>query len=196
LGWQPSCGHGVNYLFIFLISNAEACLLSILQDRVDAVEEIISSSSEKLVSLRDVLKNLPDLAKGICRIQYGKVRRLVRSPLPSFESFQCMPQELAVILPAFNKIGTAFEDFDSPSQVGFKSHTLNDIVASLPKLREPIARLLADINLKRASQGDKENLWTDPTKYPDISDYEMVCQAPLNAERGLIRSIGDQRRLS
>ena len=46
---------------------------SVLQERVDAVEEIISSTSEKLVSLRDVLKNLPDLAKGLCRIQYGKV---------------------------------------------------------------------------------------------------------------------------
>jgi DNA mismatch repair protein MSH3 len=48
---------------------------SVLQDRVDAVEEIISSSSEKLVTLRQVLRKLPDLAKGLCRIQYGKVRR-------------------------------------------------------------------------------------------------------------------------
>jgi DNA mismatch repair protein MSH3 len=46
---------------------------SVLQDRVDAVEEIISSSSDKLVVLRQVLKKLPDLAKGLCRIQYGKV---------------------------------------------------------------------------------------------------------------------------
>ena len=46
----------------------------VLQDRVDAVEEIISSSSEKLVVLRQLLKKLPDLAKGLCRIQYGKVR--------------------------------------------------------------------------------------------------------------------------
>ena len=48
---------------------------SVLRDRVDAVEEIISSSSEKLVALRQVLRKLPDLAKGLCRIQYGKVRR-------------------------------------------------------------------------------------------------------------------------
>jgi DNA mismatch repair ATPase MutS len=40
---------------------------------MDAVEEIISSSSEKLVVLRQVLKKLPDLAKGLCRIHYGKV---------------------------------------------------------------------------------------------------------------------------
>jgi DNA mismatch repair protein MSH3 len=46
---------------------------SILQARIDAVEEIISSPSENLVWLREALKNLPDLAKGLCRIQYGKV---------------------------------------------------------------------------------------------------------------------------
>ena len=48
---------------------------SLLQDRVDAVEEIVSSSSEKLLALGQVLKKLPDLAKGLCRIQYGKVRQ-------------------------------------------------------------------------------------------------------------------------
>ncbi|KAF7968561.1 hypothetical protein HWV62_30097 [Athelia sp. TMB] len=44
-----------------------------LQARVDAVEEIISSTADPLLTLRDVLRKLPDLAKGLCRIQYGKV---------------------------------------------------------------------------------------------------------------------------
>lgn len=48
---------------------------SVLKERVDAVEEILASSSEKLVTLRIILKGLPDLAKGLCRIQYGQVRR-------------------------------------------------------------------------------------------------------------------------
>ncbi len=46
---------------------------SALQQRIDAVEEILASSSEKLVSLRQLLKGLPDLAKGLCRIHYGQV---------------------------------------------------------------------------------------------------------------------------
>ena len=47
--------------------------VSVLKDRVDAVEEIMTSSSEQLHKLRTVLRKLPDLAKGLCRIQYGKV---------------------------------------------------------------------------------------------------------------------------
>src|SRR5713226_3897993 len=45
----------------------------LLQERIDAVEEIVGSPSMKLVQLREVLRGLPDLAKGLCRIQYGKV---------------------------------------------------------------------------------------------------------------------------
>ena len=44
-----------------------------LQVRIDAVEEIISTTSQHLHTLRPILKGLPDLAKGLCRIQYGKV---------------------------------------------------------------------------------------------------------------------------
>lgn len=55
-------------------------LISALQLRIDAVEEIIASSSDKLVSLRQLLKKLPDLAKGLCRIQYKQVG----PPKPSY----------------------------------------------------------------------------------------------------------------
>lgn len=46
---------------------------SILQERVDAVKEVKDSGSEKLETLRRTLKGLPDLARGLCRIQYGQV---------------------------------------------------------------------------------------------------------------------------
>lgn len=40
---------------------------------MDAVEEIIAGASPKLDPLRELLKRLPDLAKGLCRVQYGQV---------------------------------------------------------------------------------------------------------------------------
>lgn len=49
---------------------------SALQERVDAVREIRDSDSEKLEMLRRTLKGLPDLARGLCRIQYGQVTPL------------------------------------------------------------------------------------------------------------------------
>jgi DNA mismatch repair protein MSH3 len=49
----------------------------VLQERIDAVEEIISTPSQHLHMLRPILRGLPDLAKGLCRIQYGKVYDLL-----------------------------------------------------------------------------------------------------------------------
>ena len=46
---------------------------SVLEERTDAIEEILSTSSAKLTTLRNLLRNSPDLARGLCRIQYGKV---------------------------------------------------------------------------------------------------------------------------
>lgn len=45
----------------------------ILQERIDAVDEILNTQSHTLDNLRIVIKRLPDLVKGLCRIQYGKV---------------------------------------------------------------------------------------------------------------------------
>lgn len=45
----------------------------ILRERIDAVQEILADESPKLTLLRESLKRLPDLARGLCRIQYGKV---------------------------------------------------------------------------------------------------------------------------
>jgi len=45
----------------------------VLKERIDAVEELISTPLQHLHTLRPVLRGLPDLAKGLCRIQYGKV---------------------------------------------------------------------------------------------------------------------------
>ncbi|KAF5386928.1 hypothetical protein D9615_001885 [Tricholomella constricta] len=146
----------------------------VLQDRVDAVEEILESSSELLVTLRQILRKLPDLAKGLCRIQYG----------------QCTPQELAVLLPAFNKVAVAFVVVAAPSDVGFKSSLLNEIIFSFPKLREPMKQLMEAVSLKRAAEGRKDAMWTDPERYPKISDVDMAIQhVEVELEQDLLKSV-------
>ncbi|CAA7265435.1 unnamed protein product [Cyclocybe aegerita] len=132
----------------------------ILQARVDAVEEILESTSETLLTLRGLLKRLPDLAKGLCRIQYG----------------QCTPKELSVLLLAFKKIADAYDDFDSPASVGLKSGILNEIISSLPKLKEPVRKLLEIVNLKKAADGKRDEMWNDRERYPDIVDADMSLQ--------------------
>lgn len=147
-----------------------------LQARVDAVEEIIESTTDTLVTLRDVLRKLPDLARGLCRIQYGKVRIscITTAALVKLIFAQCTPQELAVLLTALNKVANAFQPFTDPAHVGFASAMLNDVVFALPALRGPMTRLLADVSLKRAAEGRKDTMWQDPDKFPVIADIDLV----------------------
>ena len=157
---------------------------SVLQDRVDAVEEILASSSEKLVTLRQILQRLPDLAKGLCRIQYGQVCMPNEIPLDVLwmYTYKCTPQELANLLPAFNKIANAFDAVESPLDVGFKSGVLNDIIYSLPKLKEPMKELIGAVSLKEAAKGSKDTMWTDPERFPSIADADLVSSQPQSNE--------------
>ncbi|KAK0228364.1 muts domain V-domain-containing protein [Armillaria fumosa] len=129
-----------------------------LRQRIDAVEEILASSSEKLVSLRQVLKGLPDLAKGLCRIHYG----------------QCTPQELAILIRAFKKIADSVETIEKPSDLGFHSTILNDIIFSLQHVKEPVADMLRTVNLNEAAGGKKATMWVDPERYPDVLDCDLA----------------------
>lgn len=48
----------------------------ILNERLEAIEEIVAGQAPNLVKLRTLLKNLPDLVRGLSRIQYGKVNTM------------------------------------------------------------------------------------------------------------------------
>jgi DNA mismatch repair protein MSH3 len=61
IGWVSSCE-----LETQLINRA-------LQARIDAIEEIINEKTYHMEKLRGLLINIPDLVKGLTRIQYGKV---------------------------------------------------------------------------------------------------------------------------
>ena len=51
-------------------------LLRALKLRTDAIDEIPVAQSAYITVLRAQMRKLPDLARGLCRIQYGKVRPL------------------------------------------------------------------------------------------------------------------------
>ena len=61
----------------YLFNRSDVNDASALQERVDAVEEILSAGGtqlrELLMRLRELIKGLPDLSRGLCRMQFGKV---------------------------------------------------------------------------------------------------------------------------
>lgn len=150
--------------------------LKVLQERIDAVEEILADKTMKLTQLRELLKRLPDLAKGLCRIQYGK----------------CTPQELAILLPAFDKIATTFQPMNNPRDTSFKSPILNSIVYALPQLREAMKELMGAVNIKMAKEGKKDAMWNDPDRYPHLDNLMMAIQV---AESELADELHNIRRV-
>ncbi|CAE7205240.1 unnamed protein product [Rhizoctonia solani] len=129
----------------------------ILQERVDAVEEILETKELKVERLQLLLKGLPDLVKGLCRIQYKKAT----------------PSELVTMLTAWQRIASALDPISTPQEAGFESDLLNDIAHSLPTLREPLAAIMSHIDLAQARDNNKAELWVDPEKYPGIDEAKF-----------------------
>ncbi|KAG8764683.1 Mismatch repair protein msh3 [Ceratobasidium sp. 428] len=129
----------------------------ILQQRVDAVEEIMNTKDLKIERMQLLLKGLPDLVKGLCRIQYKKAT----------------PPELATMLAAWNRIAVALDPIDTPKDAGFQSDILNDIAHSLPTLRAPLGVITSQINVDKARQDEKTELWVDSEKYPQIDEAKF-----------------------
>lgn len=83
------------------------------------------------------------------------------------------------MLPALNRVATAFDSFEEDSLGDFRSKLLNEIVLSLPKLKSPIREYLRAISLKSAAEGKKESLWTDTERFPALTEYALVSPLGL-----------------
>ena len=67
-----------------------------------------------------------------------------------------------------------FDPVSQPATVGLKSKILNHVIFSLPRIREAVKEMLEAVSLEEASKGQKEDLWTDPKRYPAIHDMQFV----------------------
>ncbi|EJD46059.1 hypothetical protein AURDEDRAFT_87246 [Auricularia subglabra TFB-10046 SS5] len=141
-----------------------------LQERLDAVEEIRtpSENGHLIDQLRELLKRFsskafeyPDLAKGLSKIQNGK----------------CTPQELGRILSAFRKIANTFKGFDAEFGPGMRSRLLNDILATLPSIRDIVERLTENFSFDAAAKGQKEHLWRNEDMYPAVDSRIFAITA-------------------
>ncbi|RUS16472.1 hypothetical protein BC937DRAFT_91165 [Endogone sp. FLAS-F59071] len=127
-----------------------------LNERVNAVEEILNNDSPLLQKARELLKQLPDLERGLCRIHYGK----------------SSSTELLQILMALQRIADSFPHGSTGS--AFTSPLLEGIFVLLPTVREDVMRYMDAIDLKAAEAEDKFNLFKDNGKYPDIKKHKDV----------------------
>jgi DNA mismatch repair protein MSH3 len=128
------------------------------------VEEIAtnpSAASLTLSKLREVLRGLPDLDRGLVRIQVGTAK----------------PVELVRVLQAFERVGNTFEvvrpedeaaGAATPRQT-VKSALLKRIVESLPMVKKDVAAFLARLNVVKAREGKKEEMFSDLPEQVEVS---------------------------
>lgn len=143
-----------------------------LQRRVDAVEELLISQSYLLGKLRGLLNGLPDLERGLARIHYGK----------------STPQELLRVLSAFQRIGDEFHNLPkdlSQSSVGFKSSMINDTFYALPRIKPLVQKFLSQINVAKAKEGAKADMWLPEYQTEEITD----CKDVLDTVEAEVRTI-------
>jgi DNA mismatch repair protein MSH3 len=138
--------------------------------------------------MRGLLVNMPDLIRGLTRVQYGKVScryRITRVILTMVKlTPQADPAELATILIGLTRVGT---EFRSEEGSVFRSSLLNNILSTLPSIAQDAKAFLADYNVKMAREGDIGSLWNDVDKYPDLQDAKDVSTATVIKARGNIR---------
>ncbi|KIR32664.1 DNA mismatch repair protein MSH3 [Cryptococcus deuterogattii MMRL2647] len=135
-----------------------------LKARADAIEEIMENNSYHMEKLRSLLLNMPDLVRGLTRVQYGKAT----------------PNELATLLIALVRLASEFKP--NTGNV-FRSCLLNNIPNTLPTVLNTSQRFLNALNLKQARENDEANLWADPERFPEIQDVKdciSVCEMELN----------------
>ncbi|KAH9857640.1 muts domain V-domain-containing protein [Lenzites betulinus] len=137
-----------------------------LCERTDAVEEILGNRSPRLTQLRELLRRLPDLARGLCRIQYGK----------------CTPSELIVLLKAFRRVSTTFtpphpaQSQQATPSAGLKATLLVGIVEALPRLRDPVKEVCDAVDFAAAEQGKEDTMWADVDRYPELDSLTACIQ--------------------
>ncbi|TKA56264.1 hypothetical protein B0A53_01556 [Rhodotorula sp. CCFEE 5036] len=155
----------------------------LVEERLQAISEVHRNSASLTLSrIRDLLRHLPDLERGLSRIHFGRAT----------------PSELYRVLEAFQRVGRVFEEVDSPDEdqqaelgagslrqsAGGSLHSslLLGIVKQLPRVRPIAESLLAQIDVKRARDNNKEHLQTDVSKYPEL---EAAKEGLAKAQAGM-----------
>ncbi|GAA6022808.1 hypothetical protein JCM11491_006414 [Sporobolomyces phaffii] len=131
-----------------------------VNERLDAISEIHSANANLyLAKVRDLVKTLPDLERGLARVHFGRAT----------------PNELLRVLEALTKVGTVFssaglDDGPSSDYGGLKSRLLVDSMRDLPKVKAIVKALCDQVDERMARDGKKEDLFEREQDWPELEE--------------------------
>lgn len=151
--------------------------LEMLEQRLDAVTELRDSTSVTIERLKKILHgSMPDLSRGMSRIQYGRVSLFLRGWVGrcGFDKthdrtpFQATPSEAALVLLTFHRLAN-----DLPA-VRPNNALLAHIKDSFDAIKGPVDCFRQMVDIQKARKDVPEDMFKDPTQYPDIGKARAV----------------------
>ena len=100
-----------------------------INDRLDAVEELATSNSTFLPKMRDLLKSLPDLERGITSIYNKRVGVVIdMQPLTDHTADQCSTSEFLYLMEAVDSVHALFHSHARAADISLHSQLLKSII--------------------------------------------------------------------
>jgi len=134
----------------------------LIDERLDAVEELMETSAPCILLMRDVLKALPDLERGLVQCHYKR----------------CSPQAFLSLLQSFKKVSKC-----APPQEALEQQVRSSLLRSLlhhPDMCEDVDYFLNSMSIKAAQDSNKRKLFVGTTavakQFPDVVQYQTEIQ--------------------
>ncbi|CAL1530222.1 unnamed protein product [Lymnaea stagnalis] len=149
-----------------------------IQERLDAVEEIAFGSCNGFNKLREILKKIPDLERGLCLIIHKK----------------CSPQEFLTVVCALEKLRKEIHlVIDQP----VSSSLLQKLLASIPNNLTDAEKYRQNINEHAARQvdiqsvmiNDLSNLFLQTDDIPLVHEHQQKISGVLGAIEDHLKDI-------
>lgn len=125
-----------------------------IEHRVAAATELATGYNDPIQSILNVMRNLPDLEKGLIRIYFER----------------CTRKDIYYVLNSMNNIGTCL---GASQDVKFKSEILTTIFRQLSTCAEITTAFLSEIRKEAALKNDKWEFFHDDL-YESIEDAKLV----------------------
>ncbi|KAL1444499.1 hypothetical protein MTO96_029811 [Rhipicephalus appendiculatus] len=126
--------------------------LELINERQEAVANILSLGAKSLPELRKFLSRMPDVQRGLCAILHKKVK----------------PSDLVEILSSLSRAQSLFSALCTNFSLGITSTALKNCFANIARLLRDVEGHLDCLDISSAKRDDMATLFKDLSDYPDL----------------------------
>jgi DNA mismatch repair protein MSH3 len=145
----------------------------------------LGGSNAALTKATMLLNSLPDLGKGLSRIQYKQVCDCTVRESKAHCIMQCTPKEFVRLLTSFKAVSVALDGIDFQDEYRPLSPVLMRILETFPTIKDAVAEWTSCLHLNKARENLKLELWRDEDKFPELTARSTVSKDatahPINA---------------